>query len=328
VVGRFVVERLLARAGMGEAYLARDPLTGGAVLLKLPRTELLDDVAVQARFEREAEALRRLRHPGVQRWIDCGWDGRRPFVALEYVEGETLRCTLQRRGRLVVSEALALAIDLADALACCHRHGVVHRDLKPENVIVTPAGRPVLIDFGSAILAGARRLTFSQLTGELGTPQYMAPEQVQGRRGDRRTDVYALGTLLYELLAGHPPFAPRAGESAVHVMRRHLEEVPLPPAAEGLDELLQGAIARALRRDPDDRFQTMEAFRHALADPQAAATRGDIWPGWTGWPAVSPGPPWGGLRLRSPALVLATVVIIGVLVLLGAALAAGLLRGA
>src|SRR5438094_1426372 len=209
-VGPFEVERLLARGGMGEAYLARDPRTGRRVLLKLPAPEVLGDVAAHARFQRESEALRRIEHPGVQRWIESGQAGLRPYVALGYVEGESLRDVLRRRGRLPVDEALAIARQIADALAYCHAHGVVHRDLKPENVILAAAGRPVLIDFGSVLLDGARRLTFSGLSGELGTPEYMAPEQVQGKRGDARTDVYALGTLLYELLTGQPPFPAKA----------------------------------------------------------------------------------------------------------------------
>ena len=279
-LGPFVIERLLARGGMGEVYLARDTRTGHAVVLKLPLVELLGDVAARTRFDREAAALRRLDHPGVQRWIESGWLGQRPYIALQYVDGESLRQVLQRHGRLAPQEALGIGIQIAGALAYCHAQGVVHRDLKPDNVVITPAGRPVLIDFGSALMGGARRITFSGFSGELGTPEYMAPEQVQGKRGDQRTDVYALGTLLYETLAGRPPFAAQSGEGAIHIMRRHLEESPPPLQASGLDHLQQGALARALRRDPEARYPTMEAFRRALEDPASAAAAGEVEPGW------------------------------------------------
>jgi serine/threonine protein kinase len=324
-IGPYAIERLLARGGMGELYLGRDPRAGALVLLKLPSPELLGDVAAHARFEREEQALRRLHHPGVQRWLDSGRDGLRPYVVLDYVEGETLRERLRRTGPLPVEEALRLGLALAEALAYCHEHGVVHRDLKPENVVLTPEGRPVLIDFGSVLLEGSRRLTFAQLSGELGTPEYMAPEQVQGRRGDARTDVYALGTLLYEALAGRPPFAAHPGESAVQIMRRHLEDVPPPIDRPDVSEALKGVLAKALARDPAARFQTMAAFREALQDPPAAVARGEVIAGWPVLPAPAPAVPWAG-PLDEPrslrdwlrycavaALALAALVLIGLL---------------
>ena len=280
-IGPFEVERLLARGGMGEAYVATDSRNGRRVLLKLPAPEVLGNVAAHERFAREGDALRRLDHPGVQHWIESGRAGLRPYVALQYVEGTPLRDVLRNRRCLPVPEAVGTAHALAEALAYCHARGVVHRDVKPDNVILTPDGRPVLIDFGSVLLEGAKRLTFSGLSGELGTPEYMAPEQVQGKRGDARTDIYALGTLLYELLTGEPPFPGAYGEGAIHIMRRHLEDTPAPPKAPDLSPALAGVLAHALRRDPDERFQTMEAFAAALADPDAAVARGEVSPGWT-----------------------------------------------
>ena len=322
-IGPYAIERPLARGGMGELYLGRDPRAGNLVLLKLPSPELLGDVAAHARFEREEQALRRLHHPGVQRWLSSGRDGLRPYVVLEYIEGETLRERLRRAGPLPIEEVLRLGLALAETLAYCHAHGVVHRDLKPENVVLTPEGRPVLIDFGSVLLEGSRRLTFAQLSGELGTPEYMAPEQVQGRRGDARTDIYALGTLLYETLAGRPPFAARPGESAVQIMRRHLEDVPPPIDRPDVSEALKGVLAKALARDPAARFQTMAAFREALQDPPAAVARGEVVAGWPTLPA--PGVPWAGpldeprslrdwLRYGAvAALALTALILIGLL---------------
>jgi serine/threonine-protein kinase len=323
-VGPFVIDRLLNEGGMGEVYLAHDPRWPTPVLLKLPLPELLGDVGAYARFEREANALRRLRHPGVQRFLAAGQQGLTPYLGVEFVEGESVRDALRRRGRFPPEEAVRLAIALADALAYCHAQGVVHRDVKPENVILaSPDGHPVLIDFGSVLLEGAKRLTFSGLTGELGTPEYMAPEQIRGQRGDARTDVYALGALLYELLAGRPPYPSGPGESAVRVMRRQLEDPLLPPGAPGADPALEGVLARALRRDPEGRFQTAAAFRDALADPAGAVARGEVTPGWPR-PAAGPAALAWGTPLDEPQslrdwlrYVLAALAVILVIVAIG-----------
>jgi len=305
---------------MGEVYVARDTRRSKAardaseraasnekasgdrrdthqVLLKLLAPELLGDVALAERFHREGEALSRLTHPGVQRWIESGHSGRRPYVALAYVRGTSLNEVLTQRGVLPEDDARRIVALLADALSYCHTRGVIHRDVTPENVVVAEdGGRPVLIDFGNAMLEGARRLTFAGLSGELGTPAYMAPEQVRGERGDARTDIYALGTLLYALLTGAPPFAPREGDGAVRVMQRHLEEDPARPnTALGIGAPLLGIVARAIQRDPSQRFASAAEFRDALADPDVAVTRATILPSW---PATGSGDAELGERRR------------------------------
>ena len=329
-VGAFEIERLLTRGGMGEVYLGTDLRTGRQVLLKLPAPELLGDVAAHERFRREGDALKRLQHAGVQRWVESGQDALRPYLALEYVPGESLRERLKRWGRLPVAEAVKLAVALADALGYCHARGVVHRDVKPENVIVKEDGSPVLIDFGSVLLEGARRLTFAGLTGELGTPEYMAPEQVQGKRGDARTDVYALGTLIYECLTGAPPFAGGVWESAVQVMRRHLQEAPERPGVAGVSDALLGVLAKALARDPEQRFATAAELREALADPEAAVAGGRV---AAGWPARESAPMGWTAPLDEPQnwrdwVRYGAVAVGALLALVALGVAAAWLRGA
>ena len=157
-------------------------------------------------FRREVEIARHLHHPGIQRPIEFTDNRSRPYMVMQYVEGETLRATLSREKKLPVEKAVDFGQQLAAAMAYAHSQGVVHRDLKPENVLVTPDGRLVVTDFGVALMAGARRLTWRWFSTALGTPDYMSPEQIQGKRGDARTDVYAIGVMLYEMLAGRVPW--------------------------------------------------------------------------------------------------------------------------
>jgi eukaryotic-like serine/threonine-protein kinase len=323
-IGRFQVESLYAEGGMGEIYLARNPSDGREALIKLPSPALLADAAAQERFKREVAALRALDHPGIERLIESGSHGSRPYLALERTRGVTLREALRRRGALPVGEAVEIARQLAGALAHAHAHGVVHRDLKPENVVVAADHPPVIVDFGAALLEGARRLTFSGLTGELGTPEYMAPEQARGERGDGRSDVYALGTLLYELLLGRTPFAARPGDGAVQVLRRHLEDEPPEPALVGLDPALAGVLRRALRRDPEQRFASMTAFAEALADPTGAVARGDVTAGWT---PDAGGRPAGRARPGREHLLYAALTLVALLGLVGLGWLASVLRG-
>ena len=186
-----------------------------------------------------------------------------PYVAFEYVEGRSLRDELAARAPLDPATAVDLTKQLADVLDYVHHHGVVHRDLKPENVLVTPDGRVKLVDFGIALLRGARRLTFQRLSSEVGTPDYMAPEQVQGERGDARTDVYALGVILYEMLTGEVPYQ---GDSPLAVMsQRVTTDAPLlRKARRDVPPALEAIVYRALQRDPDRRYPSMAALRHDL----------------------------------------------------------------
>lgn len=261
-IGAYVIDRDLATGGMGNVYLGRDH-DGQRVILKFPFISMLGDPAVFERYQRELKIGHLLHHQRVQHLLDTGeYDGY-PFMVLEYVEGETLRAYLRAHAPLPIPEALHLLDELCQAVAYCHDLGVIHRDLKPENIIITPAGEPSIIDFGIALLRGARRITWSGFSATVGTPDYMAPEQIQGKRGDGRIDIYALAAMGYEFLSGQPPFG---GDNPLEVMGQHLyaELPPLETIAPNVPITLSAVITKGLQRNPDDRYQSVEEFRQAL----------------------------------------------------------------
>lgn len=262
VIGEYTVVRCLSSGGMGSLYLARDG-AGHQVVLKFPHLALIGDPALYERYQREVKIGRTLRHPAVQPVLEAGEYEGCPYLIAEYVEGQSLRTALSSHAPLPVKEALPLLDQLCQGVAYCHAQGVVHRDLKPENILITPTGAVVIIDFGIAFLRGARRITWAGLSTAVGTPDYMAPEQIQGKRGDARSDVYALGAIGYELLSGQPPFA---GDHPLAVMSGHLSGTirPLMELNPAVPKTLDRVLHIALRRQPEERFQTAEAFRQAL----------------------------------------------------------------
>ena len=259
---RYTIVEAIGHGAFSDIYLATDP--GGArVVLKCPHEGIIGDVATFDRFRREMEIARRLDHPGIQHSLDPGGDRTRPYLVMQYVEGETLREYLGRRGHLPITESVTLVDGLAAAMGYAHRQGVTHRDLKPENVLVTPDGRPIVTDFGIALISGARRLTWRWLTSQLGTPDYMAPEQVQGERGDARTDVYALGVILFELLVGRVPWE---GDNPLAIMNQAVTR-PAPSLRDldpGIPPPLEAIVRKCLRKDPAERY------------PDAAALSADL----------------------------------------------------
>jgi eukaryotic-like serine/threonine-protein kinase len=241
LAGRYVIERELARGGMATVHLARDLRHDRRVAIKVLREELTAAVGAE-RFLDEIRITASLQHAHILPLFDSGSAGELLWYVMPFVEGETLRSRLAREGRVPVEEALQLAREMADALEYAHRHGVVHRDVKPENVLLQ-GGHALVADFGIALAlehAGGERLTRTGIT--LGTPQYMAPEQAAGERTiDARADVYALGAVLYEMLAGEAPFA---AASQRGVVERVMHEPPAALAARRADvsPLLDAAV--------------------------------------------------------------------------------------
>jgi serine/threonine-protein kinase len=258
----FTIVEAIGHGAFSDVYLAVDP-SGRSVVMKCPHEAILGDVNSFDRFRREMQIAKTLDHPGIQKSLDVGNDRSRPYLVLEYIEGETLRAILGREKRLEVERAIDLARQLAAAMAYAHGRSVYHRDLKPENLLLTADDRLVVTDFGIALMAGARRLTYRWFTSAVGTPDYMAPEQIQGKRGDARTDVYAIGVILFEMLAGRVPWE---GDNPLSVMSQHLGAAvpPLHTINPAVPAPIEGIVRRCLRKDPDERYQDAGALLRDL----------------------------------------------------------------
>ncbi|MFN8498167.1 MAG: serine/threonine-protein kinase [Anaerolineae bacterium] len=268
-LGNYLITSHLSQGGMADIYRASDVRDESDVVLKVPHISLVGDPALYDRFQREVAIAQRLNHPGVQHAVATLKADGLPYLVLNYVDGVPLRNVIRERAPLPPAEAEDLIRQLADIMAYCHSENVVHRDLKPDNLLVTPAGRLVLLDFGAALLEGARRITWANLTATLGTPDYMAPEQIQGKRGDERTDIYALGAIYYELLTGEPPFS---GDNALAIMNQHLNATPprADRARKGVSEATAAIIAKCLQKNAAERYQSMAEVLHDLDHPADA----------------------------------------------------------
>lgn len=260
---RYSVERELARGGAARVFLAHDR-DGGPVALKVLHPQLAVSVAAD-RFLREIGILSNLEHPRIARFLDYGEAEWLLYYVMTFVEGPTLREHLTRSEKASVDDAVSIAIDLLEALEYAHGEGIVHRDVKPDNIVLSPDGA-VLVDFGIAraiASAGTDRLTRSGFA--VGTSAYMSPEQVEGKPDiDQRSDIYSLGCVLFECLAGRPPFTAAREEI---VLRMHLEK-PAPSVTDFRDDTpssLAAAVERALRTRLQDRWQSAAEMKQALA---------------------------------------------------------------
>jgi serine/threonine protein kinase/tetratricopeptide (TPR) repeat protein len=283
---RFKLTRFLARGGMGEVYEAQDLELQEHVALKLVRPELLSDSHAMQRFKREVHLAKKVTHPNVCRTFDLfrhhdvNDDAARDliFVSMELLAGETLSQYLRRRGRLSPAEALPLTTQIAGGMEAAHKVGVIHRDFKPGNIILAPEGtaslRAVITDFGLALRSGGDGTTveMSASHGIVGTPAYMAPEQIEGREVTAATDIYAFGLVLHEMLTGSLPFASETplGKAA----RRLHESIPSPRTiVPDFDPTWEGVILRCLERDPDKRFASISELLPALTQRESAGER-------------------------------------------------------
>jgi serine/threonine protein kinase len=268
-IGHYRVGAPLGRGGEAAVFEGRDERDGRRVVLKFLEPSQLGDIAAFERMRREVAIGRRLDHPGVPRLLEAFEDARPPYLVLAYTEGRSLRAILQADGPLPVPRALAIAASLADVVAYCHAHRVYHRDLKPENIVVGPDGRVTIIDFGIALLDGAPRVTWRGFSGLIGTAEYMAPEQIRGERGGPESDVYAAGVILYEMLAGHPPFR-STNPLATMYQHLNLRPEPLTRLRRDVPPGVAAIAAQALRRRPAERFRDGTALLEALRAPERA----------------------------------------------------------
>jgi serine/threonine protein kinase len=249
------LDEVVARSGMATIFRATDQRTGQQVAIKVPHPEVESDPALFDRFRREEDIGRRLDHPGVMKVLPQE-DRSQLYMVMEWVDGKLLRQLLQQEKRLPLQQAVDIILQICDVLVYVHHHQVVHRDLKPENIMIDSQGRIKLIDFGIAASAGSRRLTFANFSKTMGTPDYISPEQVKGKRGDVRSDIYALGVMLYELSTGSVPFS---GPNPFAVMNSRLLNNPVPPRELNpeISPQLQEIIYRALEREPKNRYASV-----------------------------------------------------------------------
>ncbi|MFF8915956.1 protein kinase [Streptomyces sp. NPDC015032] len=262
--GRYRMTHRLGRGGMAEVFAAEDVRLGRTVAVKLLRADLAEDPVSKARFTREAQSVAGLNHHAIVAVYDSGEDivgGQTvPYIVMELVEGHTIRDLLLSAEAPPPEQALIIVSGVLEALAYSHQHGIVHRDIKPANVIITNSGAVKVMDFGIARALHGAQSTMTQTGMVMGTPQYLSPEQALGKAVDHRSDLYATGCLLYELLALRPPFT---GETPLSVVYQHVQDIPVPPS-EVLDVVppeLDGLAMRSLAKDPDDRFQSAEEMR-------------------------------------------------------------------
>jgi serine/threonine protein kinase len=253
LLDHFELEGVVATSGMATVFRAKDMRTGEQVAIKVPHPEVESDPTLFDRFRREEEIGTRIHHPGVMKVLPN--PGRtQVYMVMEWLDGTLLRQIMAEQKPLPVERAVKLTVAICHALEHIHAEGVVHRDLKPENIMVGSDDSVHLIDFGIAASAGSRRLTFAHFSQSMGTPDYISPEQVRGKRGDARSDVYALGVMLYEMLAGSVPFR---GENPFAVMNDRLLNPEITPQ-------MQEIIYRALEREPKNRYASAREMAHDL----------------------------------------------------------------
>jgi serine/threonine protein kinase len=271
----YELEDIVATSGMATVFRAHDLKSGLQVAIKVPHPEVESDPTMFDRFRREEEIGTRIDHPGVMK-VFANPERTQVYMVMEWLDGRLLRQILNGEKKLPVERAVKLMVGICEALDYVHAHGVAHRDLKPENIMVGDGDDIHLIDFGIAASSGARRLTFAHFSQSMGTPDYISPEQVRGKRGDARSDIYALGVMLYEMLTGVVPFS---GPNPFAVMNDRLLNQPVPPRElePSISPQLQEIVYRAMEREPKNRYASAREMAHDLRhqDEVGVAARPD-----------------------------------------------------
>jgi beta-lactam-binding protein with PASTA domain/predicted Ser/Thr protein kinase len=273
--GRYQVGELLGYGGMAEVHRGRDLRLGRDVAIKMLRTDLARDDTFQLRFRREAQNAASLNHPAIVAVYDTGEERGSagetlPYIVMEFVNGRTLKEVLAAEGRLMPRRALEIVAEICAAIEFSHRHGIIHRDIKPGNVMLTQTGQIKVMDFGIARALASGASTMTQTSAVIGTAQYLSPEQARGESVDGRSDVYATGCVLFELLCGHPPFV---GDSPVSVAYQHVREEPKAPSLSNRDvsPAVDSIVLKALAKNPLNRYQSAAEMRADIL--RAAAGR-------------------------------------------------------
>lgn len=280
IAGRYQLGNLIGRGGMADVYEGTDTRLGRIVAIKLLKSDLANDPNFEARFRQEAQASARMAHPTIVRIYDAGEEEatdsngntiRKPYIVMEYVKGKVLRDLMHQR-RLTIDEAVRYADGVLTALSVSHNAGIIHRDIKSANIMITDAGAVKVMDFGIARAISDSATTQAHSVGIMGTAQYFSPEQARGENVDARTDLYSTGVLLYEMLAGRPPFT---GETAVSVAYQHVSEPVTPPSAHNpmISPELDAVVLQSLAKERTERYQSAEEFREHLAAAMVAANQ-------------------------------------------------------
>jgi serine/threonine protein kinase/tetratricopeptide (TPR) repeat protein len=308
---RYEVKEELGEGGMGHVYRVFDTKIKEDIALKLLKLDIAANKTVLERFSNELRFARKITHKNVCRMHDINEFGQTNFITMEYVEGEDLKSVIKRMGNLSVGNALAIAIQVTDGLAEAHGLGIVHRDLKPQNIMIDKEGNAKIMDFGIARSVEGKGLTVEGMV--IGTPEYMSPEQVEGRTADQRADIYALGVIMYEMVTGQVPFS---GDSAFSIALKHRSDDPLDPRKYNthLPDNMAGLILRCMEKSAERRFQKAEELLTELLEiektlPEKERVVQKIMPRI----AVAPAERFSLKKIRVPALALLTIVAAGII---------------
>ena len=267
LAGRYQIGETLGYGGMSEVHRARDTVLGRDVAVKIMRPELARDETFYERFRREAQNSASLNHPSIVAIYDTGEehtdDGDLPYIVMELVEGDTIRDLVRMDGPMDVTRALGVMADVCGAIGFSHKKGIIHRDVKPANIMISQDGAVKVMDFGIARAMSDSTSTLTQTASVLGTAQYLSPEQARGESVDARSDLYSAGCVLYEMVAGTPPFT---GESPVAVAYQHVREDPAPPSSVNpeVDRYVDAVVMQAMAKNPENRYATAGDMRTDL----------------------------------------------------------------